>query len=107
MISFLDKEQLLAWFLPHVSKFPDVKSPLRGSSVSPQSYLELCPQLPLAVQGGQVAGEAWDKWLDRVHAACAVAVAVRVASALSLLDLASLSTHTKKQCLPVFYNILS
>ena len=77
MISFLDKEQLLAWFLPHVSKFPDVKSPLRGSSLSPQSYLELCPQLPLAVQGGQVAGEAWDKWLDRVHAACAVAVAVR------------------------------
>ena len=61
---FLTKNSYLTWFLPHVSKFPDVKSPLRGSNVSPQNCLEFCPQLPLAMQGDQVAGgdvgeEAW------------------------------------------------
>ena len=61
-----------------------------------RAILNSAPSFPWPCKVAKWQGEAWDKWLDRVHAACAVAVAVREASALSPLDLASLSTPKKK-----------
>jgi hypothetical protein len=98
---FLTKSSHLTWFLPHVSKLPDIKSSPRGSHLGPQSYFEvtLCPcgnppfSLQSELDSWRARCERWDSNCPHVH----VTESLRVASAPSPLHLDCLSKIKKKK----------
>lgn len=106
---FLTKNSYLTWFLPHVSKFPDVKiSPQRKQCESTELSWILTPASPGSAR--------WPSGRGR-RGTSGLTVCMQPAQWLwlsgwlllchRLIWLVSPQKKKKKQCLPVFYNILS